>query len=98
MRTRALFLIPALAVASVTALATPALAGSGNGESACSQSGIIVLGSHHFIDTFGRAVVAPTVQEGDGFSGAANPGAGFDWWEGSAGDGPVVPGVCNPNG
>jgi hypothetical protein len=67
-----------------------------NDPSPCSESGRVQLGNHYFIDTFGHVVVAPTVQDGAGFSGHSNPGAGFDWWGGQAGDGPVVPNFCNP--
>jgi hypothetical protein len=88
----------AFAVAIVTALATasPAAASGGNGASPCSQSGRVELGGQTIIDTFGHAVVAPTVHGGDHFDGSSNPGQGFDWAYGQAGDGPVVPDVCRP--
>lgn len=90
--------IAATAIAAVALLAgsTAASAAGGNGASPCSQSGPVVIGNHTFIDTFGRAVVAPTVQQGPGFDGSSNPGHGFDWANGQAGDGPVVPSVCSP--
>jgi hypothetical protein len=87
---------PAIVVAALLAGSTAASAAGGNGASPCSQSGPVQLGSHTFIDTFGHAVVAPVVHDGSGFSGDANPGTGFDWWGGQTGDGPVVPGFCNP--
>lgn len=96
MNTRHRIVAPAIVVAALLAGGTAASAAGGNGASPCSQSGPVQLGSHTFIDTFGHAVVAPTVQDGPGFSGASNPGHGFDWANGQAGDGPIVPGVCNP--
>jgi hypothetical protein len=87
---------PAIVLAALLAGGAAASAAGGNGASPCSQSGPVQLGSHIFIDTFGHAVVAPTVQDGTGFSGSSNPGHGFDWANGDAGDGPIVPGVCNP--
>lgn len=96
MNVRRLIAVPAVALAAILAGATMAQAAGGDGASRCSESGRVQMGGQTVIDTFGHVVVAPTVRDGDGFSGASNPGAGFDWWEGQAGDGPVVPGVCNP--
>jgi hypothetical protein len=87
---------PAIVAAALLAGSAAASAAGGNGASPCSQSGHIEIGNHTFVDTFGHTVVAPTVREGAGFSGSTNPGQGFDWWYGEAGDGPVVPGFCNP--
>lgn len=96
MNTRQRLAAPAIVLATLIGGSAAASAAGSNGASPCSQSGPIQLGSHTFIDTFGHAVVAPTVHDGSGFSGTSNPGAGFDWWEGQASDGPVVPSVCNP--
>jgi hypothetical protein len=96
MNTRHRIAASAIVLATLLAGGTAASAAGGNGASPCSESGPIQLGSHTFIDTFGHALVAPTVNDGGGFSGDNNPGRGFDWWGGQAGDGPVVPGVCNP--
>jgi hypothetical protein len=96
MNTRHRIAAPALVLAALLAGSTAASAAGGNGASPCSESGPIHVGSHTFIDTFGHVVVAPTVHDGPGFTGTSNPGHGFDWAYGETGDGPVVPGVCNP--
>jgi hypothetical protein len=96
MNTRHRLVVPVIALAAVIATGSAAAAAGGNGASRCSESGRVELGGQTVIDTFGHALVAPTVQEGPGFSGHSNPGTGFDWWEGQAGDGPVVPSVCDP--
>jgi len=95
MNTRHRIAAPAIIAVALLASSTVSAAG-GNGASPCSQSGPVVIGNHTFIDTFGHAVVAPTVHGGPGFSGSSNPGHGFDWAYGQAGDGPVVPAVCKP--
>lgn len=97
MNIRHRIIAPAIIAAALLAGGTSASAAAGNGASPCSQSGRVEIGGQTIIDTFGRAVVAPTVQVGPGFSGSSNPGHGFDWAYGQAGDGPVVPGVCNPH-
>jgi hypothetical protein len=96
MNTRHRIAAPAIALAALLAGGTAASASGGNGASACSQSGRIEIGGQTIVDTFGRVVVAATVHDGPGFSGTNNPGHGFDWANGQAGDGPVVPSVCNP--
>ena len=88
--------IPVITLAVLMAGSAAASATGGNGESICSQSGRVEWGGQTIVDAFGHAVVAPTVQDGPGFSGSSNPGHGFDWWEGQTGDGPVVPSVCQP--
>lgn len=98
MNTRRLIAVPAVACATILASSTMAGATGGDGASRCSESGRVEMGGQTVIDTFGHVVVAPTVREGDGFAAGSNPGSGFDWWEGEAGDGPVVPGVCIPQG
>lgn len=96
MNTRHRVAASTIVLAALLAGSSVASATGGNGTSRCSESGRVELGGQTVIDTFGHALVAPTVQDGPGFSGESNPGAGFDWWEGQAGDGPIVPGVCNP--
>jgi hypothetical protein len=96
MKIRHRIAIPTLSLAIVMAGSGAASAAGGNGESACSQSGRVEWGGQTIIDTFGHAVVAPTVQAGAGFSGSSNPGHGFDLAYGQTGDGPVAPSVCRP--
>lgn len=97
MNTRHRIAAPAIALAALLAGSTAASAAGGNGASPCSQSGRVQIGGQTIVDTFGRVVVATAVRNGPGFSGTDNPGHGFDWAYGQAGDGPVVPSVCNPN-